>query len=253
MDPDLVIPNNKLSLAQGAIFPWVKSGSYNSFYSSLLNSLSDEHDFPTNIPVEQLTQEQMDVILYGDKSTKVRVRHRTRRGRVYSWDTTFEGIIPNLERRHRDTESDYVRNEIERYMASKPCPNCNGQRLKPESLSVLVDGKNIIDFTSMTISRAMEWVISLEQNGSGQANPESLLSDRERLIADQILKEIKGRLIFLDDVGLDYLTLERAASTLSGGEAQRIRLATQIGSGLTGVLYVCDEPSVGLHLSLIHI
>lgn len=247
VDPDLVIPNNKLSLDQGAIFPWVKSGSYNSFYSSLLNSLSDEHDFPTNIPVEQLTQEQMDVILYGDKSTKVRVRHRTRRGRVYSWDTTFEGIIPNLERRHRDTESDYVRNEIERYMASKPCPNCNGQRLKPESLSVLVDGKNIIDFTSMTISRAMEWVISLEQNGSGQANPESLLSDRERLIADQILKEIKGRLIFLDDVGLDYLTLERAASTLSGGEAQRIRLATQIGSGLTGVLYVCDEPSVGLH------
>ena len=247
VDPDLVIPNNKLSLDQGAIFPWVKSGSYNSFYSSLLNSLSDEHDFPTNIPVEQLTQEQMDVILYGDKSTKVRVRHRTRRGRVYSWDTTFEGIIPNLERRHRDTESDYVRNEIERYMASKPCPNCNGQRLKPESLSVLVDGKNIIDFTSMTISRAMEWVISLEQNGSGQANPESLLSERERLIADQILKEIKGRLIFLDDVGLDYLTLERAASTLSGGEAQRIRLATQIGSGLTGVLYVCDEPSVGLH------
>mgnify|MGYP001162198383 CR=1 FL=1 len=245
VDPDLVIPNNKLSLDQGAISPWVKSGSYNSFYSSLLNSLSDEHDFPTNIPVEELTQEQMSTILYGDKSTRVRVRHRTRRGRVYSWDTTFEGIIPNLERRHRDTESDYVRNEIERYMASKPCPDCSGQRLKPESLAVLVDGKNIIDFTSMTISKAMEWVIRLEYNGSAQS--ESLLSDRERLIADQILKEIKGRLIFLDDVGLDYLTLERAASSLSGGEAQRIRLATQIGSGLTGVLYVCDEPSVGLH------
>ena len=247
VDPDLVIPNTKLSLDEGAIFPWVRSGSYNSYYSSLLNSLSDEHQFPTNIPVEELTTDQIAKILYGDGSTKVRVRHRTRRGRVYSWDTTFEGIIPNLERRHRDTESDYVRNDIERYMASKPCPDCNGQRLKPESLSVLVSGKNIIDFTSMTIGKAMEWVVQLENNVSESAIAESLLTDRERLIADQILKEIKGRLIFLDDVGLDYLTLQRAASTLSGGEAQRIRLATQIGSGLTGVLYVCDEPSVGLH------
>ena len=247
VDPDLVIPNTKLSLDEGAIFPWVRSGSYNSYYSSLLNSLSDEHQFPTNIPVEELTTDQIAKILYGDRSTKVRVRHRTRRGRVYSWDTTFEGIIPNLERRHRDTESEYVRNDIERYMASKPCPDCNGQRLKPESLSVLVSGKNIIDFTSMTIGKAMEWVVQLENNVSESAIAESLLTDRERLIADQILKEIKGRLIFLDDVGLDYLTLQRAASTLSGGEAQRIRLATQIGSGLTGVLYVCDEPSVGLH------
>ena len=247
VDPDLVIPNTKLSLDEGAIFPWVRSGSYNSYYSSLLNSLSDEHQFPTNIPVEELTTDQIAKILYGDRSTKVRVRHRTRRGRVYSWDTTFEGIIPNLERRYRDTESDYVRNDIERYMASKPCPDCNGQRLKPESLSVLVSGKNIIEFTSMTIGKAMEWVVQLENNVSESAIAESLLTDRERLIADQILKEIKGRLIFLDDVGLDYLTLQRAASTLSGGEAQRIRLATQIGSGLTGVLYVCDEPSVGLH------
>ncbi|MQG00189.1 MAG: excinuclease ABC subunit UvrA [SAR202 cluster bacterium] len=247
VDPDLVIPNTKLSLDEGAIFPWVRSGSYNSYYSSLLNSLSDEHQFPTNIPVEELTTDQIAKILYGDGSTKVRVRHRTRRGRVYSWDTTFEGIIPNLERRYRDTESDYVRNDIERYMASKPCPDCNGQRLKPESLSVLVSGKNIIEFTSMTIGKAMEWVVQLENNVSESAIAESLLTDRERLIADQILKEIKGRLIFLDDVGLDYLTLQRAASTLSGGEAQRIRLATQIGSGLTGVLYVCDEPSVGLH------
>jgi len=247
VDPDLVIPNKNLSLSEGGIFPWVRSGSYNSFYSSLLNSLAEEHNFPTNLPINELDQEQVDLILYGSKSTKVRVRHRTRRGRVYSWDTTFEGVVHNLERRYKDTESDYVRSEIEKYMSSRSCPDCNGQRLKAESLAVLVGNKNIIEFTSMTISNAMDWVVHLESGTSFKGDGTSPLNDREKVIADQILKEIKGRLKFLEDVGLDYLTLERAASTLSGGEAQRIRLATQIGSGLTGVLYVCDEPSVGLH------
>jgi len=247
VDPDLVIPNKNLSLSEGGIFPWVRSGSYNSFYSSLLNSLAEEHNFPTNLPINELDQEQVDLILYGSKSTKVRVRHRTRRGRVYSWDTTFEGVVHNLERRYKDTESDYVRSEIEKYMSSRSCPDCNGQRLKAESLAVLVGNKNIIEFTSMTISNAMDWVVHLESGTSFKGDGTSPLNDKEKVIADQILKEIKGRLKFLEDVGLDYLTLERAASTLSGGEAQRIRLATQIGSGLTGVLYVCDEPSVGLH------
>ena len=171
------------------------------------------------------------------------MRHRTHRGRLYSWDTTFEGVIPNLERRYRETGSDYVRQEIERYMASRPCPACEGRRLKPQSLAVTVGDKNIIEMTSTNIGQSMEWVDWLDGNGGGVAADPV----REQTIARQILKEIQSRLKFLKDVGLDYLTLDRTASTLSGGEAQRIRLATQIGSGLMGVLYVCDEPSVGLH------
>jgi excinuclease ABC subunit A len=245
IDPELIMPNKDLALSEGAVMPWARSGTSSPWYASLLESLSNTHGFSTRVKVKDLAQEHLDLILYGNRGQKVSMRHRTHRGRVYSWDTTFEGVIHNLERRYRDTESDYVRQEIERYMASRPCTVCDGQRLKPQSLAVTVADKNIIQMTSMTIGHAMEWVQWLEGNGSnGKALP---LNSREQTIAEQILKEIHSRLVFLKDVGLDYLTLDRTASTLSGGEAQRIRLATQIGSGLMGVLYVCDEPSVGLH------
>ena len=242
IDPELIIPNKDLALANGAVVPWSRSGSSSPWYASLLDSLSQAHGFSTKVKVRDLEKEHIDLLLYGNKGKVVEMRHRTHRGRVYSWDTTFEGVIPNLERRYRETGSDYIRQEIERYMAQRPCPACDGQRLKPQSLAVTVAGKNVIEMTSATIGQSMEWVAWLE--GEGEASP---LNVREQTIARQILKEIQSRLKFLKDVGLDYLTLDRTASTLSGGEAQRIRLATQIGSGLMGVLYVCDEPSVGLH------
>ena len=242
IDPELIIPNKDLALGGGAVVPWSRSGSSSPWYASLLDSLSQAHGFSTKDKVRDLKKEHIDLVLYGNKGKKVEMRHRTHRGRVYSWDTTFEGVIPNLERRYRETGSDYIRQEIERYMAQRPCPACTGQRLKPQSLAVTVAGKNIIEMTSATIGQSMEWLDWLE--GDGEESP---LNVREQTIARQILKEIQARLKFLKDVGLDYLTLDRTASTLSGGEAQRIRLATQIGSGLMGVLYVCDEPSVGLH------
>ena len=242
IDPALIIPNRDLPLGGGAVMPWSRSGSSSPWYSSLLESLAKAHGFSTKDKVRDLNQEHIDLILYGNKGKKVEMRHRTHRGRVYTWDTTFEGVIPNLERRYRETGSDYVRQEIERYMAQQPCPACDGQRLKPQSLAVTVAGKNIIEMTSATIGNSIEWVDWLDSDGA-----ESPLTVREQTIGRQILKEIQARLKFLKNVGLDYLTLDRTASTLSGGEAQRIRLATQIGSGLMGVLYVCDEPSVGLH------
>ena len=247
IDPELIMPNKDLALSEGAVMPWARSGTSSPWYASLLESLSNTHGFSTSIKVKDLGQQYLDLILYGNRGQKVQMRHRTHRGRVYSWDTTFEGVIPNLERRYRDTESDYVRQEIERYMASRPCPACDGHRLKPQSLAVTVADKSIIQMTSMTIGQGMEWVEWLGEDGTGNNGQASPLSAREQTIARQILKEIFSRLVFLKDVGLDYLTLDRTASTLSGGEAQRIRLATQIGSGLMGVLYVCDEPSVGLH------
>jgi excinuclease ABC subunit A len=247
IDAELVIPNKDLTLGQGAVMPWVRAGSSSPWYASLLESLAKTHGFSTKVRVREMDKEHMDLILYGNKGQKVEMRHRTHRGRVYSWDTTFEGVIPNLERRYRDTESDYVRQEIERYMASRPCPACDGHRLKPQSLAVTVADKNLMQMTAMNIGLAMEWVEWLEEGGTGSNGQEPPLTPREQTIARQILKEIQSRLKFLKDVGLDYLTLDRTASTLSGGEAQRIRLATQIGSGLMGVLYVCDEPSVGLH------
>jgi excinuclease ABC subunit A len=245
IDPELIIPNKDITLSEGAVLPWARSGTSSPWYASLIESLSNTHGFSISVKIKDLKQEHLDLILHGNRGEKVPMRHRTHRGRVYSWHTTFEGVIPNLERRYRDTESDYVRQEIERYMASRPCPVCNGKRLKPQSLAVTVADKNIMQMTSMTIGHAMEWVEWLE--GDGSSDKALPLNSREQTIAEQILKEIHSRLVFLKDVGLDYLTLDRTASTLSGGEAQRIRLATQIGSGLMGVLYVCDEPSVGLH------
>ena len=247
IDPQLVIPNKDFSLAQGAIQPWMRAGSYSPWYNSLLESLSKKHGFSTRTPVAELEPEQLDIILFGNNGQTVEMRHTTQRGRTYTWDTTFEGVVPNLTRRYRETSSDYVRREIERYMATHPCPSCRGRRLKPESLAVTVAGQSIMEVTAQSVGQAHEWTRSATGDQGAKPPARDALTEREHTIAYQILKEIQTRLRFLLDIGLDYVTLDRTASTLSGGEAQRIRLATQIGSGLTGVLYVCDEPSIGLH------
>ncbi|MSQ12400.1 MAG: excinuclease ABC subunit UvrA [Dehalococcoidia bacterium] len=247
VDPDLVIPNKDLSLAEGAIQPWVRSGSSSAWYASLLESLAKAHGFSTRVPVRQLSDDVMELILRGNKSRSFTMRHHTHQGRQYSWDTTFEGVIPNLSRRYKDTESEYIRQEIERYMAQRPCASCEGLRLKPEVLGVTVCGRNIMQVCSLSIEKALTWADVIQDRDSAKIAADTALSERDLLIAGQVLKEIKARLKFLLDVGLDYLTVDRMAATLSGGEAQRIRLATQIGSGLMGVLYVCDEPTIGLH------
>ena len=239
LDPDLIIPNKELSLAQGAIQPWARAASTSQWYYRLLEAVAEKYGFSPHVPVRELSPHHMRIILYGAPEP-VAVRFTNQHGRTSVYETTYEGVIPNLERRYRETESDYVRAEIERYMRESPCPSCKGARLRPESLAVTVDGKNIYEVTRMDIRQALQWVERLQ-------GPDSPLTERERTIARQILKEIENRLRFLVDVGLDYLTLDRRTGTLAGGEAQRIRLATQIGSGLMGVLYVCDEPSIGLH------
>ena len=255
VDPDLIIPNKDLSLSQGAIVPWVRAGTASGWYMSLIESMARAYGFSTKVPVKELSSQALEPLLYGNNSETVTMRHRTHSGHEYSWDTNFEGVIPNLKRRHKETESDYMRGEIERYMAARSCESCEGQRLRPEALAVRVCGLGIMEACAMTISGTLDWVGQL---ATGEATivgvdrrkrktDRDVLSPREMTIASQILKEIQGRLKFLVDVGLEYLTLNRTARTLSGGEAQRIRLATQIGSGLTGVLYVCDEPTVGLH------
>ena len=245
IDPELVMPNKQLTIAEGAIRPWSRTSSISSWYASMLESVARRYSFSVHVPVKNLTQEQLSIILYGSGRQIVTVMHETQLGKSYQWDTYFEGVIPNLERRYRDTESDYVRGEIERYMRSKPCPACKGQRLKPESLAVTVSDINISRVTSMSIEQALEWTKKLD--GSADDGHQPVLSSREQLIARQILKEILSRLGFMMNVGLDYLTLDRVAGSLSGGEAERIRLATQIGSGLMGVVYICDEPTIGLH------
>ena len=252
VDPDLVVPNRNFTLAEGAIMPWVRSGSSSGWYKSLIESVAMAYGFSTKVAVKELPESALNLLLYGNNGEPVTMRHRTHAGHEYSWETTFEGVILNLERRHRETESDYMRGEIERYMAARTCGSCGGKRLRPEALAVKVCGVGIMDACAMTITNSRKWVQSigredrLADTTASEASP-SGLSPRENTIARQILKEIDARLNFLVDIGLDYLTLDRTAQTLSGGEAQRIRLATQIGSGLTGVLYVCDEPTVGLH------
>jgi len=237
IDPDMVLPNKELSIAEGAIRPW----GWFSWHSSQLESLARRYSFSLHVPVKELSERYLNLILYGEEGELV--RHRNRFGRVRGYFTGYEGVIPYLERLYRDTESDRTRWDIERYMTSHPCPVCRGQRLKPESLAVTIAGQNIAQVSAMSIEQAVAWIGLLAGDGKGKP----LLSERELLIGRQILKEISARLGFLKDVGLDYLTIDRGSSTLSGGEAQRIRLATQIGSGLMGVLYICDEPTVGLH------
>ncbi|MDD5094683.1 MAG: excinuclease ABC subunit UvrA [Dehalococcoidia bacterium] len=238
IDPVLVIPNRNLSLGEGAILPWAKSGAMSSWYAYQIDDLAREHGFSTKLPVKDLTDHQLDLVLYGERGEITKYRNRF--GRVKEHSSGFEGVIPNLERRYRETESDYVRHDIEQYMSSRLCSTCKGQRLKPEAQAVTIGDKNITGVTSLSISAAMEWLNTLD-------GPNPILSAKEQTIALQILKEIRGRLGFLVNVGLDYLTLDRPSGSLSGGEAERIRLATQIGSGLMGVLYICDEPTVGLH------
>jgi len=237
IDPDLVIPNKELSMAQGAIRP----GWWYSWHAYDVERLAQKYGFSVNTPVKNLSPHHLELVLYGEKGELV--RHKNRFGRVREYSTNYEGVISYLERLYRDTESDRMRFEIERYTSSHICTACHGQRLKPEFLAVTTGDKNIAQVTAMSIDQAMEWTSLLGGGGSSK----SLLSQRELTIARQILKEIQARLGFLKDVGLDYLALDRRSSTLSGGESQRIRLATQIGSGLMGVLYICDEPTVGLH------
>ena len=232
IEPDLVIPNKELSIAGGAIRPW----QFQSWYFYQLDSLAKQYGFSLNTPVKDLAEKQLNLLLYGEEGDWY--RYRSRFGRVREYFSGFEGVIPRMERLHRDTESENSRADIERYMVSTPCPVCQGKRLKPESLAVTVGGRNIMDVGEMSVVHELEWITEIGDR---------VLSEREKMIAREILKEIQGRLGFLKDVGLEYLTVDRAAATLSGGEAQRIRLATQIGSGLMGVLYICDEPTVGLH------
>ncbi len=239
LDPELVIPNKNLSLAEGAVQPWARTSTVSTWYMRMLEALARKHRFSIHAPIKELTPEQLDYVLYGDRG-EITITYTGSGGHDNRWNTTFEGVIPNLSRRYKETDSDYIRTEIEKYMAENPCPACGGARLKPESLAVTVDERNISAVTKFSIDDALGWVERLQARSSP-------LSERERTIAYQILKEIRSRLTFLRDVGLDYLTLERRTGTLAGGEAQRIRLATQIGSSLMGVLYVCDEPSVGLH------
>jgi len=242
IEPDLIIPNQKLSIAQGAIRPWSFSSSGQTWFYRILEAVASKHGFDLNVPVNKLPKPALDMILYGTGTEEYDVNNATGSGKVRSFFTAYEGVIPNLERRYRETESEYMRGEIERYMRVSLCPVCSGKRLKPEALAVTVGGQSIDKVVSRTIETAQEYFSGLTKKSGTEP-----LTDQQQKIAKQVLKEIHSRLKFLDDVGLGYLTLDRAATTLSGGEAQRIRLATQIGSRLVGVLYILDEPSIGLH------
>lgn len=230
VDPELVIPNGRLTIAEGAIRPFNRV-NIDAWYMKKMQAVAERYNFSLQTPTSQLSKDQLNKILYGTGSEKYSVSLGA--GRQY--ETTYEGVIPNLERRHKETDSDFMRKDIERFMLERPCYSCNGLRLKPEVLAVKVHDKSIMDLSQFSIDEALGWFDEIK------------LSDQEQHIAWQINKEISARLKFLQDVGLNYLTLLRGATTLSGGEAQRIRLATQIGSGLQGVLYVLDEPSIGLH------
>ena len=230
VDPDLVIPNGNLTIAEGAIRPYNRI-NVDNWYMKKLQAVAEKYNFSLHIPTGQLTPEQMEVVMYGTGKETYNVLL----GNGRSFDTTYEGVVNNLERRHKETDSEFIRRDIERFMQEKPCHACNGLRLKPEVLAITVGKESIMDVCLLSIDDALKWFKSLK------------LDAKETKIADMILKEIGARLQFLQDVGLNYLNLLRSAATLSGGEAQRIRLATQIGSGLMGVLYVLDEPSIGLH------
>jgi excinuclease ABC subunit A len=237
LDPTLIVPDASLSLNEGAIRPWAKSAKSESYYHQILRALAQHYGFSMDTPWRELTQEQRGAVLRGSGSEAIMVNYRNHQGRTRRYQTSFEGVIPNLERRYQETSSDHVRRAIEHYMTSRPCPACGGRRLKPEALAVTVRGLAIDELTDMPISATHRFLDRLAEEIEG----------RDRAIARPILKELLARLRFLENVGLDYLTLSRAAASLSGGEAQRIRLATQIGSQLMGVLYILDEPSIGLH------
>ena len=230
VDPELVIPNGRLTIAEGAIRPFNRVNA-DAWYMKKMQAVADKYKFSLHVPTGELSQENLNRILYGTGNDEYKVSL----GGGRAFRTTYEGVIPNLERRHKETDSDFIRNDIERFMQEKPCYKCNGLRLKPEVLAITIADHSIMDICQMSIDEAIDYFNALN------------LSDKDMQIARLVLKEVCARLGFLQDVGLNYLTLLRSATTLSGGEAQRIRLATQIGSGLQGVLYVLDEPSIGLH------
>lgn len=235
IDENLVIPDRSKSILEGAVLPWGEGSlKEDSWTFSILKALSKEYKFSLDTPIEKLKPEIVDMLLYGLKGEKVKVKY-SKENRTMEFNHAYEGVINNLKRRYFETNSDYIKSEIENYMSNSPCPACKGARLKPEVLAVTVGGKNIYEFCSMSVRDELEFIEGLK------------LSEKDTIISSQILKEIKSRLKFLIDVGLDYLDLSRTAGTLSGGESQRIRLATQIGSSLVGVLYILDEPSIGLH------
>ena len=236
VDPDLVIPNKDLSIKQGAIAAWGSVGvNDDTYYSKMVQSLANHFGVSIETPIKDLPEEFVHELLYGTNNVIVQFIYESKYGGRREYQAYFEGVIPNLTRRYNETNSEHARDKIEEFMSETPCPKCKGARLKKEVLSVLVDGKNIMDVTDFSVNELVEYIENIN------------LSEKQKFIAHEILKEIRGRAIFLRDVGLDYLNLSRKAGTLSGGEAQRIRLATQIGSALVGVLYVLDEPSIGLH------
>ncbi|MGH2508214.1 MAG: excinuclease ABC subunit UvrA, partial [Ktedonobacteraceae bacterium] len=281
IDAELIVTHPELSIRDGAIAAWCKEMNTSKWYASQAEALAERYTFSLDTPWRDLTDEQRHLMLYGI-AEPITIRYKPQSGGTRSYTITFEGVIPHLMRRYKQTESESIREEIENYMTARICPDCHGARLKPEVLGITVGGRNIVQVTHLSIIRAQRFFQDLEyaglapfekvqanghSNGNGKKNTRKIvpladplapldpteplvqatLSERERFIARQILKEIRARLQFLVDVGLEYLTLSRAAASLSGGEAQRIRLATQIGSGLMGVLYILDEPSIGLH------
>jgi excinuclease ABC subunit A len=233
VDPELVVPDGDLSIDEGAISPW--SGARGEYFGRVLEAVAETFKFSTGTAWRRLKKSEQKVLLYGSGTKQIHVQYRNRYGRTRSYNTHYEGVVPYLQRRHSEADSDHMRETIEGYMREVPCPSCSGARLKPETLAVTVAGHSIFQLCNLALRDATKAMLEL------------VLTERDHLIADRVLKEIQARMQFLLDVGLDYLTLNRSAATLAGGEAQRIRLASQIGSGLVGVLYVLDEPSIGLH------
>jgi excinuclease ABC subunit A len=233
IDPALVVPNEDLSVNEGAVVPWANSQT--EYHASVLGALSDKYGIDLNVPWRDLPEEHRHLILFGTDGERIYVSYRNRYNRRRQYMTRFDGIVGNLERRYAETDSEYRREKIEEFMSQVPCPKCKGARLRPEALAVTVGGKNVYEFTELSVTDAQRFFDGVE------------FTAREWIIGERVVKEIRERLGFLVDVGLGYLTLSRSAGTLSGGEAQRIRLASQVGSGLVGVLYVLDEPSIGLH------
>lgn len=242
IDPKRLIPDPERSLNEGAIISleWAGPKEEGGYYWQSLEAVARHYHIDLNAPVRTLTREQLDIILYGTRGQEVDMTYRNGNGSEFKFKRAFEGVITNLERRYRETNSEYIRSKIGEFMSDRPCPTCNGARLNPGALAVTVDGFNIVEVTSWPVKRTLNWIKRLSSN-------DSPLTPRQQAVAERVLKEIHERLNFLVNVGLDYLTLSRSAATLSGGEAQRIRLATQVGSRLMGVLYVLDEPSIGLH------
>ncbi len=245
-DPELILDSD-LSIAEGAVRPWQGANPGNGdegYYKQLLRSVCTQFSIPRTAPVKELSSKQRDIILHGPPGReKVQVHYRNARGYERRYETSFEGVLSNLQRRYRETDSDWIRSKLEEYMGINPCPVCAGRRLKPMALAVTIAGKSIYDITAMAVNDSLIWV----QAASGRVGAEPIFSPRQLAIGSQVLNEIEARLEFMVNVGLDYLTLNRTAVSLSGGESQRIRLATQIGSQLMGVLYILDEPSIGLH------